>query len=514
MALREVLAKLGFEIDDSALKKANVNFDGFLSKVTNLKGVLGGALAGVGLGLLKGQVDELASESGELNKAAIKAGVGFEEFQAISYTTGLGVESLTGLFRKLQQNVAAAGGKASEASSDFADIDGGLGKILDKKQASETFKQLGINVSEAGGKAKSNADLFEEVADRLREVKKPAEQTALAIRIFGRSGSDLIPFLQKSPEAIRAAADEFELFGGITEENRKTLAAYGKEQKRLDLISKSLRATIVSTLAPALTFLFQKFNEGVSWVKKNIDTSQLLYVALGVLTTAFVALGWSAALAWLKALIGPALVAAAVLLLIAVVDDLIHFFKGDAKTATEDLIKLLFGKEAGESWIAEIRKDAHDLIEDLKGIEGIGGKVKELFKAFAFAISDKGTPLNNWALGGEVSDVPLAVSSGAAGRAKGKARRTQAEQELQVSLPPDFGQALSTPKPLASFAPTVPVPGQKPTNQTIDAKSNVQITQNIYGDDAKDAADQSVEGIKGVLKTSNQATLNALEVRK
>src|ERR1700679_1530372 len=110
MALREILASFGFSVDDSGLQKANVSIDGIVSKLGNLKGLVTGAIFGAGFAGIKDQFDELAPKSGEIGKAAIKSGVGFEDFQAIQYTTGLGAEQLSGLFRKMQQNIAAAGG--------------------------------------------------------------------------------------------------------------------------------------------------------------------------------------------------------------------------------------------------------------------------------------------------------------------------------------------------------------------------------------------------------------------
>jgi hypothetical protein len=280
MPLREVLAKLGFEVDDSALKRANVNVDGLLSKVTNLKGVVSGALAGLGLGFLKGQIDDLASESLELNKAAIKTGVGFEQFQRLQYQTGLSTEQLTISFRNLQLGMAAAGGKANDANEDFASLaEDGLDKI-GKKKAGDSIKKLGVELTDAQGKARNSGDVFSDTAKALALVQNPAERSALAMQIFGRGGQDILPFLAKGPEAIRALGDEFDLFGGITEENRQELAKYTKEQKTLGLVSNALRVTVLSALVPALTFLFQKVNEGLTWFKKNVDTTQLLTVVV------------------------------------------------------------------------------------------------------------------------------------------------------------------------------------------------------------------------------------------
>jgi hypothetical protein len=519
MPLRDVLARLGFEIDDSALKKANINVDGLLSKVTNLKGVVGGALAGVGLGFLKGQIDELSKESSEINKAAIKAGVGFEQFQRIQYQTGLSTEQLTVTFRNLRLGMASAGGTASDANEDFTSLaEGGLDK-LGKKKAGEALKDLKVNLKDASGRARESSDVFADTVVKLAAIKDPARQAATAQEIFGRSGADILPLLKKSPEAIRALGEEFDLFGGITDDNRKKLAEYGKEQKRLSLASNALRVSVLSALVPALTFLFLKVNESLTWFKKNVDTSNLLTSSLGVLTAAIIAFGSAAIIAWAKALIGPALIAGAVLFLIAVVDDLIHFFKGDAKTATEELIVLLFGKQ-GESWIADLRKDVQALVKDLESVEGIGNKIKELFKIFSFGLN------------GALSQIPGVGAEDAQGNAVGanlaqrgltrktRKRTTAALTEEGISAPyfPGVDLAASENKGgiKGQFLPSVTIAAPRPTNMTrnVDAKQNVTINQTINGADSKDAADQSIDGVKVVLAGQRQATLNAVEARK
>jgi hypothetical protein len=520
MALREILASFGFQIDDSGLKKANVGIDNVVSKLTNLKGVLAGALGALGLGVIKGQIDELASESGELNKAAIKAGVGFEQFQKLQYQTGLGTEQLSTLFRKLQQNMAAAGGAAGEAASDFADVDGGLGGLLNKKQAGETFTKLGIQLKDAGGQARSSAEVFQDTAKAIAGLPSPAEKTAVAIRLFGRSGADLLPFLQKSPEAIQALGEQFDAIGGFSEENRKALAAYGKEQKALDLASKSLKITILTAIVPAFTWLFQKINEGVQWFKKTVDTSQLVNSALVLLTAGVVAFGVASASATASAVAGWLAVAAPIAAVYLILDDLIHFIKGDAHTATEDLIHLIFGKQEGDSWIKSVRNDVHALIEDLTGAKDL---LKEIKEFAGFVASGGVLKAEQGILGAE--DVQVA-NRGVTRKARRRGAAAAAEGGLGEGTREDlYGPTLEqggkslyqkAQLPGITLAP-VTIPGTgKPAAPAgpVNVTNTTTINQTISGADAQDAADQSVSGIRGATEKDRRATLAAVEARK
>jgi hypothetical protein len=515
MALREILAKFGFEVDGKALDTANVKINSVIGNLTNLKGAFTGALAGVGLGFLKGQIDELASESGALNKAAIKAGVGFEQFQRLQYQTGLSTEQLTATFKNLQLGIAAAQGASDSAESSMVDLaEGGLDKI-GKKKAGEAIKALGVELTDANGKALSNAEVFGDVAVALSKIQDPSKRAATAQQVFGRSSQDILPLLQKSPEAIAKLGEEFDLFGGITEENRKTLAEYGKEQKRLSLASNALRISILSALTPALTFLFQKFNNGITWIKKNVNTTQLLTAGFAVLTTAVVAFGSASAAAAIRAVAGWAAVALPIIVATLLIDDLIHFFKGDAKTATEDFIVLLFGQEAADSWIAQVRKDLHAFIEDITGAKD---KLAELKEFFDF-LNKRGAATN-----AEGGSVDVAVASRGLNRkavgARGAATRASAEAGIEGGqgtradiYGPTLeqgGKSLYQPQPT-----TIAVPAAaKGVNQTIDVKNTTNVVQNITGNDAQDAADQSVEGIKKQAEKDRRATQAALTVRK
>jgi hypothetical protein len=62
-------------------------------------------------------------------------------------------------------------------------------------EARHAFVQLGIAVTDTEGKMKSQRDLLLEVADRFQKMPDGIHKTAAAQRIFGRSGSELIPVL-------------------------------------------------------------------------------------------------------------------------------------------------------------------------------------------------------------------------------------------------------------------------------------------------------------------------------
>lgn len=378
-ALREVLAKFGFDVDTSKLVSANAAVDALAGSLGSIGSLATTALGALGLGAFKSQVDDLARESEELNKAAIKSGLGFEEFQKLTYTTGIGAEKLTMIFRKLQQTTAAAHGAADEAATGFEDLDGGIGRVLSKGQAEKLFKGLGVKASEDVG------ENFDNIAHALGKIQDPSKRAAAALQVFGRTGTDILPFLEKSPAELARLSEEFETFGGITEEQRQELKAYAKETKGLDLATKALERTILTTLLPPFTDLIAGALKLVTTFKKTTDTTDLLKVGIGILGFAFVVLKGQAAASAVATAASWALVALPFVALGLLIDDLIHFVKGDATTAIGKLYDKILGKGSGDTIAAKMRKDLEAITQ---GTATGDGGFADRFKGAVLTIGD------------------------------------------------------------------------------------------------------------------------------
>lgn len=392
-ALREVLAKFGFDVDTAKLVSANAAVDALAGSLVSIGSLATTALGALGLGAFKSQVDDLARESEELNKASIKSGLGFEEFQKLTYTTGIGAEKLTAIFRKLQQTTAAAHGAADEAATGFEDLDGGIGRVLSKGQAEKLFKGLGVKASEDVG------ENFDNIVHALGKIQDPSKRAAAAMQVFGRAGTDILPFLEKSPADLARLSEEFETFGGITEEQRQELKGYAKETKGLDLATKAFGRTILITLLPPFTALIAGALKLVTTFKKTTDTTDLLKVGIGILGFAFVVLKGQAVASAVATAASWALVALPFVALGLILDDLIHFVKGDATTAIGKLYDKIFGQGAGDTFAAKMRKDLKALTKDTSitwspgtGLFGLGtianGIVDSIKSVFTNTIPD------------------------------------------------------------------------------------------------------------------------------
>lgn len=376
MALREILASFGFDIDSAALTKGMGLVDQFKARLVGAEKQLSSGAFFQGL---TDTFQEVREEADEVRKASARLGVSAGDWQRLQYVSGLTGEQLSSTMRILQKNIAGVAGTSADATSDFIDVaDEGLGALAGGgKKAQETLKKLDVQFKEADGSARPVGDIFEDVARAIGRTKDPAERTALAMKIFGRQGTALIPVFSQGEEAISALGDQFDSLGGISDKTIDQMKQVGKATKLLNLGLKSIKSEIAGGVAPIFIFLAQTSASVAVWFKKLDKSGQLLRITAGVLGIAFLSMK-AEAIGSAIAMAAAWLVALAPLLLTAIAIEDIYVLLTGGKSALGDFITTLFG-EQGESAIADARRDFKGLLEEIDKAEGIGGKLKAFF---------------------------------------------------------------------------------------------------------------------------------------
>ena len=150
------------------------------------------------LNQVKDSIKSQLDYADQLAKTSQKVGVATETLSAYAYAAELaGVN-----FEQLQKSLIFL----SKGSVDAAR---GMG------EAKDAFDAMGITVKNTNGTVKSNEQLLEEVADKFAQYRDGAEKTAIAVKIFGKAGADMIPLLNGGSAAIKEAREEAEKFGLI-----------------------------------------------------------------------------------------------------------------------------------------------------------------------------------------------------------------------------------------------------------------------------------------------------------
>ena len=72
------------------------------------------------------------------------------------------------------------------------------------EEQSKAFKKLGVSVKDTKGNLRSAGDVMTDIQAKLSTLPDGAEKTALAMKLLGKSGADMIPFLDMDAEEMKA----------------------------------------------------------------------------------------------------------------------------------------------------------------------------------------------------------------------------------------------------------------------------------------------------------------------
>jgi len=183
----------------------------------------------------------------------------------MSKRTGMSVESLSEL-----------GFAAEQSGSSLEDVEKGV-KAMERvigaaasgaAAAADALATLGLSAEQL--LALAPEDRFAAIAQRLNALSDPALRAAAAMKVFGRSGTALLPMLEDLPQ-LRAEARRLGVV--MSAEDAKAAAVFHEALVKLWAALRSLAVTVGSALAPLLTEWAGKIVELVAsfrdWLSQN-----------------------------------------------------------------------------------------------------------------------------------------------------------------------------------------------------------------------------------------------------
>ena len=219
---------------------------------------LGLKTAGIGSAILApmgAAAKSFADMGSRLWDMSKRTGVSVEALSALGYAaeqSGAGVEAFENGIRRMQRTIYDAGRGLSTAKEALADLGVGAGQ-LEKFTPEQQFKLL---------------------ADRLDKIKDPSRKAAVAMAIFGRSGTALLPMLEGGAAALDAYAEHAGSLGLVM--STADAAAADEFGDALDDLWKTLKMTVFAvgaSLAPVLKDLAERIMRAAKtvadWVKEN-----------------------------------------------------------------------------------------------------------------------------------------------------------------------------------------------------------------------------------------------------
>ena len=168
-----------------------------------------------------------------------------DQLDKMSKRTGFAVEALSELRFAASQTGTDLGGlekSLARMQRNIVDAERGLSTSID------AFEALGLTLADLQGRAP--IDQFTLLAERMNAIADPTRQAGLAMMIFGRSGTAILPMIQEGAEGLGRLRQEARDAG--LQMSRESVAAAVKLTDALDKAGRSARMVAV-TLGEALS---------------------------------------------------------------------------------------------------------------------------------------------------------------------------------------------------------------------------------------------------------------------
>jgi len=240
---------------------------------TDLKSKLLGHTAGVGEsmgGMLK---DGLKSMAGPV--AAVAAGMSIEhivegsihsfedlagQVNTMKRVMGGSVEDVSALRAAFQ----LSGVDVDRATTSMAKFEKGLVFTSTGKMGATAtaLEDVGISALDATGKVRPMSELLPEVADKFKSMPDGAQKTALSMQLFGKSGTAMLPFLNKGAEGIKELEDKAKSMGLTLDEAAIDKFKESKvAQREFQATMQGLQVTLGQAFLPVLEGVQNAFRE-------------------------------------------------------------------------------------------------------------------------------------------------------------------------------------------------------------------------------------------------------------
>lgn len=219
-------------------------------KLLGLGAALGITSAAIGV-----FINGYADATGAIGDVAERTGVSRERFQELGFAaklSGSSAEVLAGALQKMNLNVGAA--------------------TKGSKELKEMFSGLGINIRDAGGKLKSTDALFDTFVDRISKIKDPSLQAQAAVKVFGKSATELLPLLKGGKAGIQEMAEEARRLGVVISDDAvRDGEAFGDILDSLKSALGGVGNTIGAALVPELSKLSTLLIETIVKYRPQIE---------------------------------------------------------------------------------------------------------------------------------------------------------------------------------------------------------------------------------------------------
>lgn len=267
MTAFELIARLTADTSgfDKAMSKADKSGKSLKGSLENTFGKIKKLAAGaLSVAAIKKGIDAFVDFANEVSQAGDRidkqsqvlglSRKAFQEWDYILGQNGASIDSMGVSMKTLNSLIldAAQGGKESKAA----------------------FAQLGVGFHDI--EKLTPEEQFEAVVRAFQRMPAGAKKSALAVKIFGRQGMELLPLLNQSASSIDELRDRAEELGLIMSDDAVDAAVvYGDSLDDLQRTFNSFKYSIGAKILPVLTGGIQKITAYAGKLRKAYDEKGL-----------------------------------------------------------------------------------------------------------------------------------------------------------------------------------------------------------------------------------------------
>ena len=210
--------------------------DSAFSSLTGIGSILGGIGAGLSVVGISTFIKGISDSGDAMNDMAQRTGFAVEELSKYQYAAKLSDltnEELESSLNKLNKSIGSG---------------------------SDAFGKIGINLKDAQGGLKSNSAVLEEVADKFAGMADGAQKAAIAQELFGKSGAQMIPFLNQGKAGLAAMGAEAERLGLVMSGSLAAKSAVLNDSlDKMGMMFNAIKINVGGALIPILSSLANEF---------------------------------------------------------------------------------------------------------------------------------------------------------------------------------------------------------------------------------------------------------------
>jgi len=244
----DTLLRAQTEHFSKGIQKAQTVLGSFGAAATSANSLFAGLAATIGAGVavtkivsLTKDAMSLADELGELSNKTSVSVQSLSELRYAAKLTDVEFETLGNGIKKLLVNLSNAASTGRGGASD-------------------ALKQLGLDAKTLANQAPDRT--LEQIADAIANVKSPADRAALAMKLFGKAGLDLLPLLTQGKSGIAALREEARRLGvSLSDVDAEKVNQANDALDRVSFAFEGIGKSLAVGLAPLLEAVAKQFTD-------------------------------------------------------------------------------------------------------------------------------------------------------------------------------------------------------------------------------------------------------------